>query len=146
MGGAVIQPGLLFGLGLLSADGWGKIFPKWPSIEEHCWLLFLRLLLPMSFPHNNPPSPPVFTEDHPRTAVRCDLDSYGISASPWDPVHMKVCVCFSRMGSPFPSVPWSSCMQAPNASIPNALEAPPPNARSPGIGTWGGAQKAHSFR
>ena len=28
--GAVIPPGLLFALGLLSADGWGQIFPKWP--------------------------------------------------------------------------------------------------------------------
>ena len=35
MGGAVIPPGLLFGLGLLSPDGWGQIFPKWPPLEEH---------------------------------------------------------------------------------------------------------------
>ena len=31
MGGA----GLLFGLGLLGADVWGQIFPKWPPLEEH---------------------------------------------------------------------------------------------------------------
>ena len=30
----------------------------------------------------------------------------------WDPVHMKACVCLSRMGSQFPPVPWSSCAQA----------------------------------
>ena len=35
MGGAVIPPGLLFGLGLFSADGWGQIFPKWPPPEKH---------------------------------------------------------------------------------------------------------------
>ena len=35
MGGAVIPPGLLFGLGLLSTDGWGQIFPKWPLVEKH---------------------------------------------------------------------------------------------------------------
>ena len=35
MSGAVIPPGLLFDLGLLSADGWGHIFPKWPNLEEY---------------------------------------------------------------------------------------------------------------
>ena len=35
MGGAVIPPGLLFGLVLLSADGWVQIFPKCPPLEEH---------------------------------------------------------------------------------------------------------------
>ena len=34
IGGAVIPSGLLFGLGLLSTEGWGQIFPKWPSLEE----------------------------------------------------------------------------------------------------------------
>ena len=34
MGGAVIPPGLLFALGLLWADGWGLIFPKWPPPEK----------------------------------------------------------------------------------------------------------------
>ena len=34
MGGAVIPPGLLFGLGLLNMDGWGQIFPKWPPPEK----------------------------------------------------------------------------------------------------------------
>ena len=35
MGEALIPPGLLFGLGLLSADEWGQIFPKWPPLEEY---------------------------------------------------------------------------------------------------------------
>ena len=26
---------ILFGLGLLSADGWGQFFPKWSSPGEH---------------------------------------------------------------------------------------------------------------
>ena len=33
-GGAVIPPGLLFALGLLSTERWGQIFPKWPPPEE----------------------------------------------------------------------------------------------------------------
>ena len=35
MGGTVIPPGLLFGLGLLSTDVWGQIFPKWSPLKEH---------------------------------------------------------------------------------------------------------------
>ena len=34
IGRAVIPPGLFFGLGLLSADGWGQIFPKWLYIVK----------------------------------------------------------------------------------------------------------------
>ena len=30
----MIPPGWLFGLGLLSTDGWGPIFPKWPPPEK----------------------------------------------------------------------------------------------------------------
>ena len=47
MGGAVIPPGLLFGLDLLSADDWGQIFLKCPPLEEH------RLMnIPKSFTSN----------------------------------------------------------------------------------------------
>ena len=35
MGEALILPGLSFCLGLLSADEWGQIFPKWPPLEEY---------------------------------------------------------------------------------------------------------------
>ena len=35
MGQTVTPPGLLFGLGLLSAHGWGQIFPQWPLPEKH---------------------------------------------------------------------------------------------------------------
>ena len=34
MVGAVILPGLLFGLRVLSSDGWGQIFPKGTPLEE----------------------------------------------------------------------------------------------------------------
>ena len=61
--------------------------------------------------HNHP----VFPGDPPRTAVMSDSHFYGVSALPWDPVHMETCVCLSRMGSPFPSVLWYSCAEAPLA-------------------------------
>ena len=76
------------------------------------------MIIPETFassvlPHNEPQSFPVFLGDPPRTAVRSDPYSYEVSALPWDPVHTKVFVCLSRMGSPFP--PWSSCARAPLA-------------------------------
>ena len=56
MGGAVIPLGLLFGLGLFSADGWGHIFPKWPPLDvasslssgveyhfESFWFIWLKI-------------------------------------------------------------------------------------------------------
>ena len=111
----MIPPGLLFALGLLSTDGWGQIFPKWPPPEKG------RLLnTPESFASNVlPPQQatftPVFPGGPPRTAVRFDPDSYGDFALPWDQVCMKVRVRLLRMGSLFLPVPWSSCAQAPLA-------------------------------
>ena len=93
LGGAVIPPGLLFAVGLLSTDVWGQIFPKCPPPEK-----YMLLNIPESFASNVLPSQqatftPVFPGCPPRTVVRFDLDSYGDFALPWDPVHMKVCVC-----------------------------------------------------
>ena len=57
MGGAVIPPGLLFGLGLLSADRWGHIFPKWPPPENGT-----QMDIPKSFASNVlPPQQATFT-------------------------------------------------------------------------------------
>ena len=109
MGWSVIPPGLLFALGLVSTDGWGQIFPKWPPPEKG-----MLMNIPKSFASNvlSPQQAtftPVFPGGPPRTAVRSDPDSYGDFAFPWDPVHMKICVHLLRMGSPFPPVLWSSC-------------------------------------
>ena len=113
----MIPPGLLFALGLLS--GWlmsGARFSQNGHLQRKAWLLNI----PKSFASNVLPSQqatftPVFPGCPPRTAVRFDPDSYGDFALPWDPVHVKVCVCLLRMGSPFPPVLWSSCTQAPLA-------------------------------
>ena len=50
MRGAVIPPGLLFSLGLLSTDGWGQTFPKWLPLEEH-----MLMNIPEIFASNVPP-------------------------------------------------------------------------------------------
>ena len=115
MGGAVIPPGLLFGLGLLSTDGWGHIFPKWPPPEKG-----MLMNTPKSFASNvllpeQATFIPGFPRGPPGTTVSFDPDSYGAFALPWDPVHVKVCVHLLRMGSPFSPVPWSSCAQTPLA-------------------------------
>ena len=115
MGGAVIPPGLLFALGLLGADGWGQIFPKWPPPEKGTLLNIPKSLASNVLPSQQATFTPVFPGGPPRTAVRFDPDSYGDFALHWDPVHVKVCVCLLRMGSPFPPVLWSSCAQAPLA-------------------------------
>ena len=47
----MIPPGLLFALGLLSTDGWGQIFPKWPPPEKG-----MLLNIPESFAFNDLPS------------------------------------------------------------------------------------------
>jgi len=119
MGGAVylwvIPPGLLFGLGLLSTDGWGQIVPKWPPPEKGT-----LLKIPQSFASNVPPPQqatftPLFPGGPPRAAVRSDPDSYGDFALPWEPVHEKACAYLLKVGSPFPPVPLSSCVQVPLA-------------------------------
>ena len=61
--------------------------------------------------------PLVFLGYPPRTAVRSNPDSFGVSALLWDPLHMKACVHLSRMGSLSPPVLWSFCTQAPLALI-----------------------------
>ena len=88
---------------------WGQIFPKWPPRRRA-----LLLNIPESFAFNVLPSQqatftPVFPGCPPRTVVRFDLDSHGVFALPWDPVHVKVRVRLLGMGSPFPPVLWISC-------------------------------------
>ena len=114
-GRAVIPSGLSFALGLLSADGWGQIFPEWSPPEKHMLMNIPKSFTSDVLPHNEPQSPPGFPGGPPRTAVRSDPDSYGDFVLPWDPLHVKVCVRLLRMGSPFPPVLWSSCAQAPLA-------------------------------
>ena len=55
------------------------------------------MIIPKTFafnvlPHNELQSHPVFPGDPERTTGRSDPDAYGVSALPWNPVHMKACV------------------------------------------------------
>ena len=116
MGKAMIPPGLLFGMGLLSADEQGQIFSKWPPPEKG------RVMkIPKSFASNVLSSQqaiytPAFPGGPPRTTARSHPDSYGDPTFPWDSVHTKVCEHLPKMGfPPPPPVPWSNCTQAPPA-------------------------------
>ena len=79
MGGAVISPGFGFDLGLLSADRWGQIFPKWPPLEEHMPVSTPETFASSVLPSSDPQSLPVFPGDPPRTAVGPAPDSHGVS-------------------------------------------------------------------
>ena len=136
MGGAVIPPLLLFDPWLVSTDGWGQIFPEWPTPEKGT-----LMNIPKSFASNVlPPQQatfiPVFPGGPPRTAVRSDPDSYGDFSLSWDPVHVKDCVCLLRMGAPFPPVLWSSApAHKPHWPLmPDAPGALSLSARSPHVG------------
>ena len=108
----MIPPGLLFAPGLLSADGWGQVFPKWPPPEKGTLMNIPKSFASSVLPSQQAMFTPVFPGCAPRTAVRFDPVSDGDLALPWDPVHVKVRVCLLRMGAPFPPVLWSSCAQA----------------------------------
>ena len=114
-GWACISPELLFGLGCLSTDGWGQIFPRCSLPEKGTPLNIPKSFASSYLPLQQATFTPAFPVGPPRTAVRFDPDSHGDVALPWDPVHVKVCVHLLRMGSPFPPVLWSSCAQAPLA-------------------------------
>ena len=91
----------------------GPDFLKLPPLEEHMLMIIPKTFPPVFFLHNELQSPPVFSEDPLRTIARSDPDSYGVSALPWDPAHMKYYVRLSSIGSLFPPVFQSSCAEAP---------------------------------
>ena len=89
-------------------------------------------------PYSEPQPAPASPGDPPRPTGRCGPSSYGVTALPWVPVHMKTCVRSPRVEYLFSPVLWSSSTQAPLAFKTNALGAPP-NARPPRLGSliWG---------
>ena len=125
-------------LGSLSVDGWGcvpTLLVVWPEVSWHWSLQAIGWgsvsvpkwqlsgeLMPKSIPwgihcqcpclHSEPQLTPTSPGDPPRPAGRSGLGSYGGTALPWVPVHMKTCVPPARVKSLFLPFPWSSCTQA----------------------------------
>ena len=86
------------------------------GVHTHDYCLDLRLQCPAPTASH----PPAFPGDIPRPAGWSDPNFYGIPAFPWDPMHMKPCVCPPRMESVSPSPRWPS---VPNAQAPLAFNA-----------------------
>ena len=113
----------------------GARFSQNGHLQREAWLLNI----PESFASNVLPSQqatftPLFPGDPPRTAVRFDPDAYGDFALPWDPVHVKLCVCLLRMGLHFPQSRGAPVYKPHWPSMPDALGALSPNARFPRCG------------
>ena len=146
IGGAVVPPASLSGLGLLSAVLWGQSFQKWQSLEEN------RLMnIPETFASNvlpnEPPSLPLFPGDPLRTAVNLQPRllwslCFALGPSKHESLHAPFKnggLCFLQScGAPVHKPHWPSML--------NALGAPFPNDRSPGMGTCHSAQNSHSCR
>ena len=86
--------------------GWDQVLvPKWQSYRE-------RTLSNNTWgfchhgpcPHSEPQPIPPFLGDPPRPAVRSSPGSYGVTALPWVPVHVKLCVHPPRVESLCPPV------------------------------------------
>ena len=102
--------------------------------------MFTTTVLAPTVSHSWPPPP---QDPLLRPKGRSSPYSYGVTALPWVPVHVKPRVHPPRVES---LVPPQSC-GAPTVkpdwfSKPNALEALSPDSRPPGWGAWCGAQNS----
>ena len=90
-------------------------------------------------PHSEPQPTPASPGEPPRPAGRSGPGSYGVTALPWVPVHMKPCVHPPRVESLFPPVVWSSCTQVPLAFKPKCSEGSSSQCQTPRLEslTWG---------
>ena len=82
----------------------------------------------------------------PRTAVMSDPDSYGDFALPGTQCTWKSVCAFQEWGFCFPQSHGGPADKPCCPSVPDASGALSPNARSPGVGTWRGAQNSYSCR
>ena len=91
--------------------------PKSPPPEELTQMCILwGLCQQCPCLHSEPQLNPASPGDPLRPAGRSSPGSYGVTALPWVPVHVKPCVCPPRVESLFPPVLCSSCAaQAPLA-------------------------------
>ena len=136
----MFPPCVLFCLGLLGPDGWGQIFQKWPPPGE-----FTLLIIPKTSACNV--LPPQWATTIPVLLIstgRSDPDSYGVSALPWDSVHMKDCARPLRVESLFPLVLWSLFAQALLAFNTKCSGSSSSPCQTLSEGSWRGAHNYHS--
>ena len=80
--------------------------------ERSCWCIFPRASTTSVLAPTMSHSQPHFPGDPPKPEGRSAPDSYGVTALPWVPVHVKSCVLPPRVESLFSPVLWSSCTQS----------------------------------
>ena len=146
MGGAVILPGLSFGLGVLRVEGWGKVFTKWPPLEEHMLMNIPELCLWCPSPtmiHSHP----LFSQE------RLQELQLGLIHVPMEPLLCPGTPCTWNLVCAFQEwvLQFSQSHGAPVhkplwTSMPDALGALFPNARFPGLRTQCGYENSHSCR
>ena len=78
-----------------------------------------------------------------RTAGRSGPGFCGVTVFPWVQVHVKPCVHPPKVKSLFSLAHGSPALKPCWPSKPNALEDPPPDARTPEWRAWSGAQNSH---
>ena len=140
-------PRLLFGLGLLSPDGWDQISPKWPPLEEHMLMLipetFASNVLPAQWDTDIPCFPRRSSKQYSKFWPRF-LWSLCFALEP--STYESLCELFQEWGLHFPQSCGAPAHKPCWPSEPGAPGAPSPSARSRGVGTWHGAQNSHSCR
>ena len=94
----------------LQAVGWVHAsVPKWqPPGELTLMSIPWGICHQCPCPHGEPQPTPANPRDPPRSAGKSGPGSYGVTALPWFPVHVKSCVHPPRVESLFPPVLWSS--------------------------------------
>ena len=131
--GAVFPPRLLFCLRLLNLNGWGQIFSKWPALEEFMLMIIPEIcvsnVLPPQWATVTPCFPRRSSKNHRQVWPRF-LWSFCFALGP--SAYESLCAPL-KSGAPAHKPCW--------LSMPNAPEAPSPNDRSPGMGTWHGASE-----
>lgn len=83
-----------------------------------------------TFPYNEPQPTPMPNPRRPSSTHRYSgPGSYRVTALPWFPVHVRLCLHLPRVEFLYISVLWSSCTQALQCSKQNALGTPFPDSR-----------------
>ena len=125
----------------------GAIFSQNGDIQRNThWWIFLRALPPMPFPTMRHSHPLFFQEiflemQSSPTQIPIEPLLCRETQSTW-----KLVCAFQEWGFCFLQSCGAPAHKPHWPSMPGALRALSPNARSPGMGTWRGAQNSHSYR
>ena len=143
----MIPPGLLFGMGLLSADEQARFSQNGHLWRKAEWWRFPRALLPMSFPHNKPYIPLLSQEVLQEPQLGLTQIPMETLLFPGTQCTQKSVSTFQKWGfHPRPQSHGATAHKPHQPSMAHALGALSSSARSPRVGVWCGAQNSHTYR